>query len=670
MKKEKLFSKILMTVAASFLIGCATSDDDTTLTPIAPATQATSVTSTQATESTSTQDSASVSKSETTTFVCEDYAEAAAVIQADLYENFTADGTVYINFEGTTVKAYIGEDSSKAVTATGEEQSLGKISDTKLTMILSSNTLEDEANGVDEASNGVILQYKGSGKVKYVLSGSYTGTLFIKNKKADAAVVLQNANITSDSGYGPALRFSSQNRTFIVIPAGTESTITDTRVLNQSGTMYDDKKGSVYAKGVLIFTGEISTSEGGTLSVVNKGYKHAIYSKDYIRIANVTLNSTVEGTTGRDCLRSLNAVVIDGGTINLTGKGTITDDESVGIKVEGEDEDEDTQTVQWNRGCGFVIINDGKITINTVAKGITAHWKSSETYIGTYADDEESNTSLLLSTFLSESSATKPNPYIEINGGTIDITTTGTPYENRTGEKCSPEGIEAKGDLAINGGTITLSCTDDAINAGGSVYINGGAVYAYSSQNDAIDANGSSGIKITGGIIVAIGTNTPECAFDCDNYPFSITGGLLVGLGTNNYTAPQNCSQSTVVLSNGYYGSASTTMAITDSSGKAVFAYKLPSNVGSVMVLSSPEIKTGTTYTVKSGVSASGGTLFHNLYTTLPEITGGTSTTTFSTTTSNYVYTDASAGMNMGPQEGMRPENGGMPGDFVFMPRH
>ena len=472
--------------------------------------------------------------------------------------------------------------------------------------------------------------------------------------------MLNNANLTSDSGYGPALRFSSQNRTFIVIPAGTESTITDTRVLNQSGTMYDDKKGSVYAKGVLIFTGETSTSVGGTLSVVNKGYKHAIYSKDYIRIANITLNSTVAGTTGRDCLRSLNGVVIDGGTINLTGKGTITDDESVGIKVEGEDEDEDSQTVQWNRGCGFVIINDGKITINTVAKGITAHWKSSETYIGNYADDEDSNTSLLLSTFLSETSATRPNPYIEINGGTIDITTAGTPYENtRTGEKCSPEGIEAKGDLTINGGTITLSCTDDAINAGGSVYINGGAVYAYSSQNDAIDANGSNGIKITGGTIVAIGVATPECAFDCDSYPFSITGGLLVGLGTNNYTSPKNCSQSTVVLSNGYYGSANTTMAITDSSGNVVFAYKLPSSVGSIMVLSSPEIKTGTTYTVKSGVTVSGGTAFHNLYTTLPEISGGTSSTSFSTSTSNYVYTASNAGQNMGPQEGGRPQGPG-----------
>lgn len=651
MKKTKLFLKILMAVAVAFLIGCAESYEENSTSSSNSTTQTVTTTG-----GTTVQDATSSAE----TYICEDYAEASAVIQADLYENFVADGTVYVNFDGTTVTACIGENSSNAVTATSEEQSLGKISDTKVTMILSSNTLEDEANGIDEASNGVILQYKGSGKIKYVLSGSYTGTVFIKNKKADSAVVLNNANLTSDSGYGPALRFSSQNRTFIVIPAGTESTITDTRVLNQSGTMYDDKKGSVYAKGALIFTGETSTSVGGTLSVVNKGYKHAIYSKDYIRIANITLNSTVAGTTGRDCLRSLNGVVIDGGTINLTGKGTITDDESVGIKVEGEDEDEDTQTVQWNRGCGFVIINDGKITINTVAKGITAHWKSSETYIGNYADDEDSNTSLLLSTFLSETSATRPNPYIEINGGTIDITTAGTPYENtRTGEKCSPEGIESKGDLTINGGTITLKCTDDAINAGGSIYINGGAIYACSSQNDAIDANGSNGIKITGGTIVAIGVTTPECAFDCDSYPFSITGGLLVGLGTNNYTSPKNCSQSTVVLSNGYYGSANTTMAITDSSGNVVFAYKLPSSVGSIMVLSSPEIKTGTTYTVKSGVTVSGGTAFHNLYTTLPEISGGTSSTSFSTSTSNYVYTASNAGQNMGPQEGGRPQGPG-----------
>ena len=366
----------------------------------------------------------------------------------------------------------------------------------------------------------------------------------------------------------------------------------------------------------------------------------------------------MSGTKGRDCIRSLNGVIIDGGNITLTGKGTITDDESVGIKVEGEDTDDDEMTVEYTAGAGFVIINGGKLTINTVAKGITAHWKSSESVIGNPAYTATANESLLYTIFLSGSTLTVPEPYVEINGGTIDITTTGTPYENNsTGESCSPEGIEAKGNLTINAGTITLNTTDDALNAGGNITINGGTVYAYSSQNDAIDANGSSGITINDGIIVAIGIREPECAFDCDNNTFKITGGLLVGLGTNNYSSPKNCSQSTVVLSNSYYGSANTTMAITDSSGNAVFAYTLPSSVGTVMILSSPDIKTGTTYSVKKGVSVSGGTKFHNLYTSLPEVSGGTTTTTFTTSTSSYVYTASKAGINGGPQEGTRPSS-------------
>ena len=589
----------------------------------------------------------------TTNYIDETESEAGGYVSEDLYENFSSDNTVYVTFSGTEVSAKIG-DSGNEIIATAKETSLGKISDTKVTLALSENTEEDEANDIDAASNGVVLQYKGTGKVKYVLSGDYTGTVFIKNKNADSAVVLNNANITSDSGAGPALRFSSTLRTFIVIPAGTENSITDTRVLNQSATMYDTKKGSIYAKGALIFTGEGSTVTGGTLSVENKGYKHAVYSKDYVRIADVSLSVAVSGTNGRDCIRALNAVIVDDGTISLTGNGTLSDDESVGIKVEGEDADDDDLTVEYTAGAGFVIINGGTIEINTVAKGITAHWKSSETVIGNSNYNETANSSLLYTTLLSGTSCTVPNPFVEINGGTISITTTGTPYENTsTGEKCSPEGIEAKADLTINAGTITLNCTDDALNAGGAICINGGAIYAYSSENDAIDANGSGGITINGGTIVAIGINNPECAFDCDDNPLKITGGLLVGLGTNNYTAPKNCTQSVGVLSNSYYGSANTTMAITDTSGNPVFVYTLPSSVGSIMVLSSPEIKAGTTYTVKKAVTVSGGIRFHNLYTTLPSVSGGTSTTSFKTTTSSYVYTASSA--NSGAKEGSRP---------------
>ena len=599
----------------------------------------------QSTAATITDDGSTTDYEDSTT------ANAAAVITEDLYENFTADGTVYINF------------NDKSFTSSTE----GNISDSDITIKASANSEEDET------SEGVEIQYKGKLKIKYVLSGNFTGTVFIKNKKADAAVVLNNVKLTSDNGTGTVLRFSSEQRTFIVIPADTENILTDTRKLDQTSTMYDDKKGSVYSKGALIFTGETSTSEGGSLTITNSGYKHAVYSKDYIRIANITLTVNAIGENSRDCLRALNAVIVDSGNITLTGKGTIEDDESVGIKVEGEDADEDDMTVEYTAGAGFVIINGGKLTINTVAKGITAHWKSAKSVIGdssynTVDEDGNSliNKSLLYNTFLSETTATKPNPYVEINGGIINITTTGEPYEGRTDDdpSCSPEGIEAKGNITINAGTITLNCTDDAINAGGNIVINGGAIYAYSSKNDAIDSNGT--LKLAGGILVALTSTTPECAFDCDSNTFAVTGGLLVGIGTNNYSAPTSsaCSQSTIVLSGNYFGSGNTTFALEDSSSNPVFAYTIPSVFGTstssnyIMILSSPEIQTGTSYKAVSGVSASGGSTFHNLYVELPEVSSGTtSVSDISTSSSSYVYTKSSS-TNNGPMDGPHPNRG------------
>ena len=591
----------------------------------------------------------------TTNYADKTKAPASAVFEEDLYENFNADGIVYIDFDKNAVTAHL--EGTEQVTITATETSLGKIADTKVTAALSANTLEDAANEIDEASDGIVIQYKGTGKIKYILSGTYEGTVFIKNKKADAAVILNNANITSSNGAGPVLRFSSELRTFIVVPEGTTNTLTDSRILNQSATMYDDKKGSVYSKGTLIFTGESANQTTGELSIINSGYKHAVYSKDYVRIADgINLNINVSGTNGRDCIRALNAVIIDGGNINLTGKGTIEDDESNGIRVDGEDADEDDMTVEYTAGAGFIIINGGKLTINTIAKGITAHWKSAKSVINDSEYTAIANNSLLCTSYLAETSATKPNPFVEINGGIINITTTGEPYEGRTDDdpSCSPEGIEAKGNLTINAGTITLQCTDDALNAGGNITINGGALYACSSKNDAIDSNGSSGITINDGVIVAIGINTPECAFDCDQNPLTINGGLLVGLGTNNYTAPENGKQTTGVLASSNYGNANTTMAIVDSNNTPVFVYTLPSSAGEVMILSSPAIKANTNYTVMKNVCVSGGTRFHNLYTTLPEISGGSSTiTNFATTSSKSVYTDSSVtnGFRDGPDD-------------------
>ena len=103
--------------------------------------------------------------------------------------------------------------------------------------------------------------------------------------------------------------------------------------------------------------------------------------------------------------------------------------------------------------------------------------------------------------------------------------------------KLSPEGIEAKRNLTISGGTVIVHASDDGLNAGKLLTISGGEVYVVSTSNDAIDCNEK--IVISGGKTVAFGTTMPDGALDADfdnNVVF--TGGLLVALGGAN-NSPQ-----------------------------------------------------------------------------------------------------------------------------------
>lgn len=470
--------------------------------------------------------------------------------------------------------------------------------------------IENEIN-IKNEKDCITIEYKGSKIIKYLFSGNLDKTLKIKNNNAVCILELNNFNIISTEN-GPALHLTSEKyRTFVVVSENTINNFTDSRVLDENKTIENDKKGSVYAKGALIITGKTSTSEGGILTINNTGYKHGLYSNDYIRIQNVTLNVNCNGNTSRDCIRTLNGVIIDGGNINLISKGTISDDEGCGIKVEGEDVNSEKKTIEYTEGAGFVVINNGNLNIDVSAKGISAHWKYNETEIGNTEYTENKNNSLLYDSGILNKSAEKPEPYLIVNGGNINIKTNLQPYENNQAS-CSPEGMEAKYDLIINGGNITIDATDDGINAGGAVTINNGTINVTSSKNDAIDANGSSGIIINGGFIEASGISVPECAFDCDNSPFVINGGTVIGFGSSNLTMPSdNSKQNILVLgANEYSGK---TIGIKQNN-RLLFEKDIPSRAGDIIILSIPELETGeyellvngktsSTYTVESIVS-------------------------------------------------------------------
>ncbi len=565
---------------------------------------------------------------------------------ASSYDEITFVGTLYINL--STMQVSTDNTTWTSLTNDGEDETL-TLGETSITANIADNVLYIDSS--DYESN-----------LKFDITGTATkGALNISSyKKGTIALYLHDAVITTSGNY-PCINVDKKSTVYLQLEGTntlkdgrtyatgySQAEGTDYYTSSYSGTPDDeaeltatwaqgsDTKGALYTKGALLIGGS------GSLTVT-EGYKHGIYSKDYIRIFGGTLTIN---TSGRNALQSVNGFVMDDGTITISGTGAHTNNQSRGIIVEGSEDD--------YAGEGFIIINGGTINSTTVGKAISAKWD--------YEDDAET-----------EELTDDPYPYVLINGGTLNITTTGTPIEEDSSStqefidadgvtvsetiKLSPEGIEGKQAVFISGGIINLNCTDDCINASrsdsdyeGQIFISGGNIYAYSSNNDAIDSNGT--LTISGGVIVALTATTPECAFDCDENTFAITGGLLVGVGTGNYSKPTSgsCTQSTVVLSGSYFGAGSTTFALEDSSSSPVFAFTLPSVFGSsanssyVMIFSSPQIKTGTQYKTVTNVTTSGGTTFNNLFTELPAVSGGTTTLSgISTSSSGYVYTKTSS---------------------------
>ena len=441
------------------------------------------------------------------------------------------------------------------------------------------------ANGktltIAKTTNGITVTSAVDAKVRYNLSGKLGGTLTVAS-----AVVYQLYldGVTISPTAGPALDLESTQKVFIVTAAGSTNTLSDAST--RSMTM----KAALYGKGAMIFSGH------GTLNVAGS-YKHAVFSNDYIRVQGGTLNVTV---SAKDAIRSVNGFIFDDGVLTVSATGTTTGDESKGIKVEGSE--------TTGIGKGYIVINGGYITVTSVGKAISAGWDIDEDATTTTTSDD-------------------PSPYVVINNGVIVITATGTPYEyvsNGTTVSCSPEGIEAKTALTINSGYLLVNTTDDALNAGKAITINGGYVYTASSANDAIDSNGT--LTITGGVIVAIGASVPEGAFDCDQNTFTITGGTFVGIGGATSTpTTSTCKQNAVILGS---GTKDTTLAVKASNGAVVFAFTAP-QAYATMLLSSPSISTGTTYSVYTGGAATADKYFKGLYLDNLGYSGGTAGSSF-----------------------------------------
>ena len=299
--------------------------------------------------------------------------------------------------------------------------------------------------------------------------------------------------------------------------------------------------------------------------------------------------TTVIGTTAASCIKSDGILTITGGTFNLSSTGA----GGKGISCDS-----------------IANFNGGDITISTTGGPVVYY--NNRLYNGTYTG----NLDYIDSDFKSSAKGIKCDYAVNINGGSINVTTKGT----------NAEGIESKSVLTINDGTVVVNSYDDGINSKSHMYINGGTITVIATNNDGLDSNGN--LYLNGGYVMTFGARQPECGIDAneeDGYTVVFKGGTLLGVGGNN-SVPSSSSGSTQAYVSGSGSvSANTVIKLTaqNNSSNVLATFTVPSNYtssgsqggmggwgpggsnGSKILITCPGISKGTNYTLYNGSSSS-----------------------------------------------------------------
>lgn len=471
------------------------------------------------------------------------------------------------------------------------------------TITLKNSSIAYSGSGAEVNGSTITITKAGT----YLITGTLKDGQIIVDSEDDENVrlVLNNASITSSSS-SPILVKSAKN-TIISLPSGTSSTLTD-------GTENSDAKAALFSKDDLWINGK------GTLTI-NGNYNDAISGNDDIKITEATLviNAADDGIVAND------AILIDSADITVTSSGD-------GLKT--------TNGAEIKKG--YIAVKDGTITVNSIADGIQAetllYIEGGTFTIATAGSESNSSKALKAGSGIvvtggsydidSNDDALHSNGMIRIDGGSFDINSgddgihadTSLTINDGTIEiSNSYEGIESAR-IELNGGTIDIISSDDGINvAGGSdsssmggrpgqnsftatttktLKINGGKI-TVNASGDGIDVNGSA--YMTGGTVEVNGpTSDGNGALDYDGV-FEISGGTLLTAGSSGMAQATTTGSTQYTIANTTGSQAAgTTVKLVSSSGSTIASFT-PSKKFAHVVISTPDIKNGETYTLYAG---------------------------------------------------------------------
>ena len=464
---------------------------------------------------------------------------------------------------------------------------------------------ESEATAIDlNNENGVTITEAGV----YVLSGTMRGTVTVSAGDSDKVqLVLKGAAITAENS--AAIYVENADKVFITLADGTENTLTV-----QSFDASSDIDAVIYAKD------DITLNGSGALTIVSAN--HGIVGKDDLKITGGTYTITAEGrgidandsvriadgnitiVSGKDGIRAKNDedadkgyVLIAGGSFDITAGGgaangeTHTADMAMGFRGgwNTQTTSTDTSSTKGIKASSQVIILDGSITVDAADDAF--HTDGSLTVNGGTLNARSGDDGM------------HANNTLTINAGNITISQ-------------SYEGLEATA-IVINGGDISVTASDDGVNSSGgndqsgywrndmfasdgsSITINGGSLYV-NAQGDGIDANGD--LYMNGGSVVVSGpTNSGNGALDY-NGSAVITGGTIIAASASGMAENFGSGSTQVAVMVTLNGNAGA-ITVSNASGSELFRGNVEKSYQCV-VISSPDLAVGETYTVSNASSS------------------------------------------------------------------
>lgn len=528
-----------------------------------------------------------------------------------------------------------------------------------------SESVTIKLNGTTATASSSSVKISGSTvtiteEATYVISGTLSDGMIVVNapETAKLQLVFNGINITKSTS--AALYIIEADKVFVTLAEGTENVLAN----GGTFTAIDENNvdGAVYSKQDLTFngTGSLKVTSpaghgivckddlvftGGTYTV--NSASHGLDANDSVRIANASF----EIDAGKDVIHCENTddtskgfIYISSGTINgeAEGDGIAA---SAYLQIEGGNFDllvgggvENGSKASSGNYGGFMGGGHGGMRPSGNQGSTATTTTDTVSMKGLKAAN-----SILISdgTFKIDSAddSIHSDVSVTINGGTFEIASgddavhaeeTLTVTAGKFNITESYEGLEAL-NIKVMGGDIKLVASDDGLNAAGgtdssgttggrdgmfgggkggmgggfggmssgngSIVISGGNLYINSS-GDGLDANGT--LEISGGYTVVVGPTQGDTAtLDYDKSGI-ITGGTFIGTGASGMAQTFSDSKQGVVAVSVGNQSAGTKIVLKDKSGKTIIEHTPELNFA-VVILSSPDIKKGETYTVTVG---------------------------------------------------------------------